>query len=127
MVSINHPTLTIHSQHAVSIAIEGKAHGGTTCHHRFPQGFEMGGPATNIDAGAIRFSVQHREIGTKSLKHLRTEGRGRSPTEIQHQLHPLESLPRHAGQQTIPVMLEQFRPVVGGCTGRLHLGWSGGG
>ena len=70
LITIHHPAITVYRQHAVGIAIKGKAHGGTPLQHRSPQRFQVGAAAGLVDAAAVGAAVQHGELGPQLAEQL---------------------------------------------------------
>ena len=112
MVTIHHTSLAINSQHAIGIPIKAKTHGGALLDHRSAQRLKMCGSAIHVDPRSIGITVQHREIGAKSSKHLCSAGCCRPPAEIQHDGDTIKSVLPNAGQQAGAVVVKEFRAMV---------------
>ena len=96
LIAIHHPAFAIHGQHAVGVAIKGKAHAGALIQHRLAQLVQMGTAAIDIDALPIGRAMQHRQIGSQGLKHRFPAGGRGAPAQIQNNLAALQPAPHHA-------------------------------
>ena len=66
VITIQDPSPPINGQHAVGITIEGEAHGRSTVEHRLAKRGQLRGATSNIDPGAVGFSMENRQVGAES-------------------------------------------------------------
>ena len=99
-IAVKHISQFIHGKTSVRVPVKSKAYIQAFFHHKFLQGFNMGGTAVHIDIQSVRFVMKHVGLRAQHLKYGFCYTACRSVCTVQPHFISPEGMDRGGGQIT---------------------------